>query len=91
VYGKTIDCQLTEWGRPKSIVKSSGDDLFYYEWLRSERKRIAADPSRMVEVREREDGCFALFVNGFRWHFSCPCESCVKFIPSSPPGAEELL
>tara|TARA_Y100000310_G_C20669073_1_gene809245 strand:+ start:585 stop:899 length:315 start_codon:yes stop_codon:yes gene_type:complete len=89
MYSKTIDCQLTEWGQPESTIKSSHGHIFYYEWLRLEKKRIAADRTRMVEVRKREDGCFALFVNGFRWHINCPCEACVKFIPSFPRLVEE--
>lgn len=83
MYATTINYQLTEWEKINSKIESGvAGTLYYMTWLKMELARILKDPRRMAEIRlNGVDGVASLWVNGYEWERTCPCEDCKRFYP----------
>ena len=83
MYATTINCQLTEWGKTNSKIKSGVAGIIYYmTWLKMELVRILKYPRRMAEIRlNKAEGTVSLWVNSYEWKRTCPCKDCVRFHP----------
>ena len=55
--------QLYRWTWPRARIKTVNGDMWADAWMDDEADRIDKNPDRTSEVRRRQDGKIAVFVN----------------------------